>query len=175
MRRGYGRKRGLEGTYFTELNEKSQDLISQGQQLQETGEKFNSDKDQLEAQLEKITESKTADDQVKAYLEEAITSVQEQYQKEVVDEQTRVQEALQETTKEMNEASDELEEQSKNLQDLKMDAASTDASKAAAEADAKKQSFERTRTEFLEKLNTQIDQANMIQREMRTRRLSGRR
>ena len=128
-------------------------------------------------EIEKVQNSKISDaDKRKlvAQLEGAITKLQEQYDKEVTEEERKVQEELEGQIESMQEAADEMERQADSLRNVQMDAASTDASAAADAAEAQKQTFENMKSEYVEKLKLQMEQAEIQQRIIRNRRLSGR-
>lgn len=176
MRHGRQLKRNhsLDGTI---LQKESNDQVQEGIKLHELGTKFESDKAKLEDEIEKVQNSKISDaDKRKlvAQLEEAITKLQEQYDKEVTEEERKVQEELEGQIESMQEAADEMERQADSLRNVQMDVASTDASAAADAAEAQKQTFENMKSEYVEKLKLQMEQAEIQQRIIRNRRLSGR-
>lgn len=176
MRHGrqLGRNHSLDGTI---LQKESNDQVQEGTKLHELGTKFESDKAKLEDEIEKVQNSKISDaDKRKlvAQLEGAITKLQEQYDKEVTEEERKVQEELEGQIESMQEAADEMERQADSLRNVQMDAASTDASAAADAAEAQKQTFENMKSEYVEKLKLQMEQAEIQQRIIRNRRLSGR-
>lgn len=176
MRHGrqLSRNRSLDGTI---LQKESGDQVQEGTKLHELGVKFESDKIKLEDEIEKVQNSKISDaDKRKliAQLNAAILTLQEQYDHDVTAEEERVQQELMGQIESMQEAADELERQADDLRGIKMEAASTDASAAADAAEAQKQAFEQMKAEYVEKLNLQIEQAAIQQRNIRNRRLSGR-
>ena len=176
MRHGrqLSRNKSLDGTI---LNKESGDQVQEGTKLHELGVKFESDKAKLEDEIEKVQNSKISDaDKRKliAQLNAAIEALQEQYDQDVTAEEERVQQELMGQIESMQEAADELERQADDLRSIKMEAASTDASAAADAAEAQKQAFEQMKAEYVEKLNLQIEQAAIQQRNIRNRRLSGR-
>lgn len=172
--RQLGRNKSLDGTI---LKKESGDQVEEGTKLHELGAKFETDKAKLEDEIDKVQNSKISEaDKRKliAQLNAAIEALQEQYDRDVTEEEERVQEELMEQIESMQEAADELERQAADLRGIKMEAAATDASAAADAADAQKQEFEQMKAEYVEKLNLQIEQAAIQQRNIRARRLSGR-
>lgn len=162
---------------YEELNKEAGDQISEGEKLEQLGEKFLSDKNKLEDQIEKVQAANISErDKSKliAQLNAAIEALQEQYDEEVTEEERRVQEELQEQIEVMQETENELAEQVDSLRSVQMDAASTDASAAADAAEAQKQAYENMKNEYIQKLNLQMEQAEIQQRNIRNRRLSGR-
>lgn len=144
--------------------------------LKELGEKFVSDKNKIEAEIDKIMNAKIkAEDKVALLkeLREAVEKLQEQYDREVETEQERLQEEIQENIEGMNSAAEELQEKEDSLRNITMDAGTVDTSAAADETKKKREEFEKLRDDYTEKLESQMEQAERIQREMRNRRLSG--
>lgn len=176
MRHGkqLSKNRSLDGTI---IKEESDNKVQEGEMLHKLGEKFKSDKETLESEIEKVKDSIISDEdkrEIIAQLEIAIEKLQEQYDQDVTAEEERLQQELMEQTESMQEAADEFDRQADDLRGVKMEAASTDMSSAAEAAEAKKQSFEQMKAEYVDKLNLQIEQANIQRRNIRKRRLSGR-
>lgn len=172
--RQLSRNRSLDSTI---LKKESGDKVQEGDRLHELGSKFETDKGKLEDEIEKVKNSKISDaDKRKlvAQLEGAIVALQEQYDREVAEEEERQQQELMGQIESMQEAADELERQSADLRALKMEAASTDAAAAADAADEQKRAFEEMKKEYVDKLNLQMQQAEIQRRNIRNRRLSGR-
>ena len=71
------------------------------------------------------------------------------------------------------EAADEFEKQADSLKNVQMDVASKDTSAAAEAAEAKKKEFETMKSNYVEKLKLQMEQAETQRRNIRNRRLSG--
>lgn len=180
LQRGSLEKGSLEKTHTLDmkiLKRESKDKLEEGNKLKELGMKFESDKEKLENEIEKVKKAKISENDKKKLLtelENAMTKVQEQYEQDVAEEQKKVQEEMEGKIESMQEAANELGKQADSLRNLKMDAASTDASAAAAAADDQKKAFETMKKEYTDKLKLQIEQAEIQQRAMRTRRLSGR-
>lgn len=176
MRHGrqLSRNKSLDGTI---LRKESGDQVQEGDKLHELGTKFESDKGKLEAEIEKVQNSKISDaDKRKliAQLDNAIVALQEQYERDVTEEEQRIQEELMGQIESMQEAADELEHQATDLRAVKMEAAATDAAAAADAAEDQKRAFEEMKKEYVDKLNLQMEQAAIQQRNIRNRRLSGR-
>lgn len=172
--RQLGRNKSLDSTI---LKKESGDQVQEGDRLHELGAKFEADKGKLEEQIDKVKSSKIskADKQrLVTQLEAAITMLQEQYDREVTEEEERQQQELMEQIESMQEAADELDHEAADLRAIKMDAAATDAAAAADAADEQKRAFEEMKKEYTEKLNLQMQQAEIQRRNIRNRRLSGR-
>lgn len=162
---------------YDELHKETGEQVSEGDRLHELGAKFEEDKTKLEDAIERVQASSIKpEDKAKmiAELNAAIDALQAQYEDDVVAEEAKVQEEIEGQLEQMDQTIDELTEQADSLRDVTMDAASTDASAAAEAADAKKQEFEQMKEEYTEKLRLQMEQAEMQQRNIRNRRLSGR-
>ncbi len=162
---------------YVELDGETGERVAEGDRLHELAIKFNSDKTKLEDEIEKVKSSKISDKdkaRIIAQLNAAIEKLQEQYDDDVAAEEAKVQEEIMEELETMDEAVEELDQQADSLRNVTMDAASTDAKAAADEAEAKKQEFEKMRKEYTDKLQLQMEQAEMLQRQIRSRRLSGR-
>lgn len=71
----------------------------------------------------------------------------------------------------IDDLTEELDKQATSLRDVNPEAASTDASAAADIADDQKKENEEMKEEYLGKLKLQKDQAEMMARQIRTRRL----
>lgn len=162
---------------YDELHEETGELVSEGDRLHELGEKFEADKTKLEDAIERVQASNIKpEDKAKiiAELNAAIDALQAQYEDDVAAEEAKVQEEIEGQLEQMDQTINELTEQADSLRDVTMDAAATDASAAAEAADAKKQEFEQMKEEYTKKLCLQMEQAEMLQRNIRNRRLSGR-
>lgn len=162
---------------YDELHKETGEQVSEGEHLHELGMKFEADKEKLEDAIERVQEANIKPkDKAKmiAELNKAIDALQTQYEDEVAVEEARVQEEIESQLEQMDQTIDELTEQTDSLRDVAMDAASTDASMAAEAADAKKQEFKRMKEEYTERLRLQMEQAEVQQRSIRNRRLSGR-
>lgn len=162
---------------YDELHKEAGEQVSEGDRLHELGAKFEKDKTKLEDAIERVQAANIKpEDKAKmiAELNAAIDALQAQYEDDVAAEEAKVQEEIEGQLEQMDQIIDELTEQADSLSDITMDVASTDASAAAEAADAKKQEFEQMREEYTEKLRLQMEQAEMQQRNIRNRRLSGR-
>ena len=97
--------------------------------LKELGEKLVSDKNKIEAEIDKIMNSKIkAEDKVALLreLREAVEKLQEQYDREVEEERERIQEETQENIEVINSAVEELQEKEDSLRNITMDAGTVD-------------------------------------------------
>jgi len=160
---------------YDELDSETGEQIIEGNLLHELGVKFNSDKKKLEDEIEKVKSSKISDKDkasIIIQLYEVIDMLQKQYENDVEAEEVRVQEKIKTKLEMMDEAVDELEQQVDSLKSVTMDVASTDARAATDEAESKKQEFIRMRSEYAEKLRLQMEQAEMMQRQIRARNLN---
>jgi uncharacterized protein YukE len=156
------------------IKSESDDLIEEGTALQELAERFNADKNKLEDEIEKVEKSPLSAEDKKRILEElkkAVQDLQAQYDREVAEKQKQVYEALEEEIQLMDDLTEELDKQATSLRDVNPEAASTDASAAADIADDQKKENEEMKEEYLGKLKLQKDQAEMMARQIRTRRL----
>lgn len=176
--KGEGKAMGKYGEVsYKEVKDTAGDKVYEGEKLGELAKQFVSDKNKLEDEIEKVQAANISDKdkaQIIAELNAAVVALQEQYDKDVVEEERKVQEELEGQIESMQEAADELERQVDSLRSVQMDVASTDASAAADAAAAQKQAFETMKSEYLEKLNLQIEQSEIQKRNILNRRLSGR-
>lgn len=166
--------RSLDSTI---LQKESSDKIYEGKKLHELGLKFEADKIKLETEIMKVQNSKiSANDKRKLIvaLEKTVTLLQEQYEQDVTEEEQKVQKELNSHIDSMQEAADELELQSESLRNVEMEAAATDTLAAADEADAQKQVFENMKSDYLEKLQLQMEQAENQKRNILSKCLRGR-
>lgn len=141
------------------------------------GGDFEEDLSKLEAAIERTQDSKISDSDKKAIIAQldiAIEAVKEQYDRDITKEEERVQQELLELTESMQEAADESEHLAHELRSVEMVASDTDASAAADEADAQKEAFEQIKSEYVDKLNLQIEQAAIQRRNIQNGRLRGR-
>ena len=180
MRRVFGKGMNL-GKYveasYDELHKETGEQVSEGNRLHEIGIKFEKDKIKLENAIERVQASSIkAEDKAKmiAELDAAIDALQAQYEDDVVAEEAKVQEEIEERLSQMDQTIYELTEQGDALRDVTMAVATTDASAAADAADAKKQEFEIMKEKYIEKLRLQMERAEIQHRNIRNRRLTGR-
>lgn len=172
--RSLGLSRGLDSRA---MDEQAEDSVLEGTRLHELGEKFVSDKEKIEAEIEKVENSGISEQDKKKLidqLENALSCLQDQYDLEVTEERERLKQELEYQILDMQDAADEMEKQADSLRDVHMEAASVDTSAAADAADEKKEEFENMKREYAEKLKLQMEQAEMQQRNIRNRRITGR-
>lgn len=172
--RSMGLSRGLDSRA---MDEQAEDNVLEGTRLHELGEKFVSDKAKIEAEIEKVENSGISEQDKKKLidqLESALSYLQDQYDLEVTEERERLQQELESQILDMQDAADEMEKQADSLREVHMEAASVDTSAAADAADEKKEEFENMKREYAEKLKLQMEQAEMQQRNIRNRRITGR-
>lgn len=158
------------------LKKESEDQFQEGNKLHELGAKFESDKAELEKRIDVIRRSNVSETHKQRIISElraAIQALQEQYEREVTEEEARVQEELDDRIESMQEAADELERQASDLRGIRMEAASVDASAAADAAEEQKAEFDRMKAENVEQLRKMMEQA-AIQRESIQRQMGGR-
>lgn len=167
-----GRFRGREIDYKEVDNETGKE-VEEGNRLHELAVKFDSDKIQLEDKIDEVKASDISEDDKKhiiAELEYSIDKLQEQYDDDVAAEEQRVQDNIQEQIETMDEAVNELDKQADSLKKVTMDAAATDARAAAEEAEKKKYEFTKMRKSYADELQKQIEQAQTMRANIRTRR-----
>lgn len=174
----HGRQRSRNHSFDgTILRGEADDLVKESAALDELGSRFEADKALLESEIEKVQNSRISDENKKALiakLDDAIAALQKQYDKDVTENLEDVHSNLEACTEDMQEAADDLEEEGRDLRGIRMDASLTDASAAADAAEAKKKEFEDMKHEYVEKLELQIQQANLQKRNILARRLRGR-
>ena len=176
MRNEYrsGKYKGMDAHI---LKKESEDQLQEGNKLHELGVKFESDKAKLEKQIDQIQRSQLPDKQKKAMLSrlrEAISALQEQYDREVTEEEARIEAELNEQTETMQETADELARQARELRDVRMEAASMDASSAADAAEEQKATFDRMKAENVEKLKAMMEKAAVQRKNIHAKMGTGR-
>lgn len=162
---------------YSELRKETGEQVAEGDRLHELGAKFEADKTKLEDAIDRVQAANIKPEDKARMIRElnsAIDALQAQYEDDVAEEEARVQEEIEGQIEQMDAAIEELSEQADSLRDVTMEAASTDATAAADAADSKKQEFEQMKHEYVEKLRLQMEQAEIQQRNIRSRRLSGR-
>lgn len=168
----YSSGKNIERSH-SEINEDAGDNVKEGKDSDGLAKKFYEDKEKLEDEIDKVSNSSLAsEDKIKILnqLKEAVVKLQEQYEEDVETEQKRVQEELKSNIDEMESAINELQEQSDSLRGVTMDAAATDASAAADEADAKKLEFEKMRDKYTDDLRENKEQAEEMRNKIMSRR-----
>ena len=100
--------------------------------------------------------------------------LQEDYDKNVTENQEKVQEELNGLIETMQEAEKALDAQIDSLQNVQMDVAATDTSAAAEAAEAEKRKFREMHAKNVEELNLRIEQQQMQRREILRNSLSRR-
>ena len=169
-----GRNKSLDGTI---LKGEAIDLAKEGDRLSGLAKEFAADKEKLEDAIDRVKCSAFSDEEKRKLiteLEGGIAYIQEEYDRKVTELETEQQRKFMETIETMQEAADGMQRQSEDLRAVKLDQSAADTSAAADAADEKKQAFEEMKRESLEKLNLQMQQAEIQRRNIRNRRLSGR-
>ena len=167
-------EKGADGTIIRGAVDES---VKDGEKLKEIGKQFVRDKENLEAALDRVENARLSDadkQKMKAELNLAIERIQEQYERDVEEEEKRLEVEFLKQREVMQENADELERQAADLRSIKVEVSETDATDAADAAVEKQREFEEMMADAGKKLDLQIQQMNMIQRNMRARRLSGR-
>ena len=175
---GFGRslKHGHELDY-DELKRESDQQVQDGRKIGGLGAKYLSDKERLEAKIQDVQNSNLSENnknKLIAELQSVITTLQDEYETEIVEEQDRIQENLQNEIQAMQEAMEELVRQAESLRNEKFDVGSTDISAAADTADSEKERLDTLKSEYTEQLKNQVEQAEIQRRNMRNKRFGGR-
>ena len=171
--RELSRNKGLDGTI---IQKECDNHLKDMDEIHKLGEKFEADKKKLEAEIKKVEQSdiKPSDKrQLILILIAAIEELKTQYDREVSAEEEKLKKSMLGQVENMQSAADELNKQATSLRNVRMDAASTDASAAADAADAKKQAIEQMKAQYLEQLNLKIQAAKIQQRNILNRRRGG--
>ena len=106
-----GKNRSLDGTI---IRNESDNKLQEGTKLHELGKRFEADKAKLEKEITKVQNAKISEADKKnliAELEGGIALLQEQYDKEVAEEEAKIKEELEDQIESMQEAADEFEKQ----------------------------------------------------------------
>lgn len=169
-----GRHEGLD---YEAIKNESNDMVAKGNEINERGIKFESDKEKLEDTIDNVLNANIGAEDKRAMLAElddALDKLQAQYEADVANEQARVQKEIMLQLEKMDQNIDELSELSSSMDDVKLDVAYMDTSSAAKEVDVLKQNFEQMKRDYTERLRNQVEQAEQQQRNIRARRISGR-
>ena len=169
----YGRQGELG---HDELHKEAEEHIEEGNRLHELGERFEKDKVKLEDALDQIEASSIPAETKKAMrdrINSAIDELVAQYEKDVKEEEAQVHESLETLLEFINQTVDEYSKQADSLRGVTMDVASIDATSAADAGDAKKQELEQMKQEYVEELRLQMQQAEILERNIRARRMRG--
>lgn len=175
--RGFKMSRGkYSGLGYDELKENVEEIVGQQELSDDLVKRFIVDKEKIEERIERVQNSKIPEEEKSKFLsilDDCMNLLQLQYEDEVTAEQEKLQEEMQFQLEQMDEAAEEFDNQLKSLNDVSMDVASVTMDKAINEAEEKKQDFVNMRNEYTEKLNRQIEQANMLRRQILSRRMNG--
>lgn len=161
---------------FEEIDKITCELVDEGDRLGELAGQFAADKSKLEDEIQKVEEANISDKdkaELIELLKTLIDELQDQYTQEIYEEEKRVQEEIEEQIEGMDTSIDKFQEQADSLRNVTMDVAGIDVSSAIAVADKKKNEFEQMRKEYIEKLDLQMKQAEMMKKQILSRRLSG--
>lgn len=144
------------------LKEQSDERIKESKELFELGEKYVSDKKKIEETLDRVRESSISEDDKKKLietLESSIDQLQENYERNVYNEQKRINEKKQEVVKDIDEATEELvvlEESIEGIDTEEFELSSEVKDSAAEE----KKKFEKLKEELLDNIKKQNDDDN---------------
>ena len=172
------RMRNISKIEGTQLGKEADGKVKEGERLDELGRDYLRDKEKFERQYENIANDPTLDrthkkEQLQA-LRRAVEKLQEDYDKNVTENQEKVQEELNGLIETMQEAEKALDAQIDSLQNVQMDVAATDTSAAAEAAEAEKRKFREMHAKNVEELNLRIEQQQMQRREILRNSLSRR-
>jgi hypothetical protein len=171
---GLGRSREIG---ISEIDEDTESHVDDGDRLGALAMRFLEDKEKIEDAIERVEASDISSEDkahMIAELNEAMDQVQAQYEADVEAEQAKVHETIEGDLDQMDQLMDEFSDQADALREVTMDVAEADTSAAVEAAEAKRQELERMKQEYAEQLRLQMEQAEMLAREMRSRRLGGR-
>ena len=185
MRRshGYGRARmtkstSLDGGFDQDaMKKEADDSATDYDELHELGQKFESDKASIETAIDEVENSamSAADKkQILIKLRTEFKQLQEDYEKQVTEAEKELEKDIRDQIDDFKEAADEAQEQADKLRGVEIDTESADLSAAADAAMAQKEVYEKLREENVQRLELKIQQAQIQQRNMRSRKLSGR-
>lgn len=169
-----GRGRGLDRHA---ISSKGTENMNESNRLKELGDKFDSDKQQLEAALERIDNANIPESEKSKLRNEvniAVEKLKEQYDQDVTDLENELQQEMTELAEEADANAKELQQQADDLRGIKMDAASTDASAAADAAATEQQEYEQVHQDMTRDLQLRIQQMQDQRRRIQTSKLSGR-
>lgn len=157
----YGRKN-------IDLKERAECREDKMETLNELGEKFLQDKSAIEERIKKIKELCIPDEKKTVILAEAedmLRVLEEQYEKDVTEEQKSLSKEAEEDSQEAIERAQELEDLSKSLREAKMEAAKVDLRSLT-------EMTEQQRTELLERNAETVQRMQEMQADARLQRES---
>lgn len=169
-----GMSKRIEG--YDEIKKNGENLIDRGNDLGGLAEKFIKDKDKLEDAIDRVKDSDIKLEDKKELLAElnaAIEKLQHKYELDVMVEEARVHDELEEEIESIGDNVIAFNEQIESIKDISIETSSTNTDKAVEEAQAKKEAFETMGREYTEKLRLQMELAENRQRAIRTRRMRG--
>lgn len=152
--------------------------VREGEQLiGELGKKFETDKATIELMIDEIEYDNKSYEEKKEILKglrNMLEDLQKQYQKEVMEEEYKVQEEIKEQLEIMQEAAEEFSQDADSIRNMELEVATASTDDSVRAAEEKKKEFESMHKEYVDKLNLQIEQEKMQERNILARRLSGR-
>lgn len=150
-----------------------------GKELFEQGEKYRKDVETIEKEMERVKNSGLSETDKKNFLgalEISKELTQVEYQEKVEKPQEEVQDYMQLNLDETQEQIGELEATEECLNEMTMEGMEKERTLGAMMTDvqSQKQAFETMKTEYLEKLNLQMEQAKIQKQNIFKKQLSGR-
>lgn len=140
------------------------------------GEKFLSDKDVLEKEIDNIEDSSLSYEDKKKILEELkkdLQRIQKEYEFQVIEENEKLQERQEEEIEKLNDAYEELIEQEENLRLMKFGAGSM-STLAADEVTRKKEEYKKLRDTLIAQKEFEREQLKKQFEEMKKIKFRGR-
>ena len=153
-----------------EVDRKEQEI----QRLHDLGEKFLSDKKELERQIEEAENASLPPDLKKKLLrklKEDLLKLEEEYDAAVINPQAELEKEIQEDIYEMDDSISEMSRIEGELSSTKMDVSAADMASAAREVSAEQLAFEELKRETLERLNIKMRQKEQQARTIRAKNL----
>lgn len=115
-------ERGRTTDYSTELDR----ALDDSARLHELGEKFEMDKGTLEARIKKIQGINVPEEQKAGLISEIqakIAELQQQYERDVVEERQRIEEEMESITDQIEEAATELDDEAAEFNSMRLEGA----------------------------------------------------
>lgn len=162
----------------SKIRSDTNEYVSVGKRLiDELGKKFETDKATIELAIDSIeNDNKSYEEKKKILngLRKMLEDLQKQYEREVTEEEYKVQEKIREQLEIMQEVAEEFIQNADSIKNMKLEVVSASTDDSVRAAEEKKKEFEAMHKEYVDKLNLQIERAKMQQRNILARRLSGR-
>ena len=174
------RKKGIHKGCLdsSEIRRETDQNIQEGERLGELAKRYEADTLIIEEKIKKIEDANFSyADKVMMLkeLKEEIIHLQEQYEKNVVEKEAILQEEIKEQIEMIQGNADEIKKMSESIQNIELAEGTKDRIEAAENiAQEKQKELELMKKEYMEKVKLQMQQAEIMKRNMQREWFSGR-